>query len=42
MRKLILSCEFQFSEEELKSSCYTTFLQLGFDPEDLINTGYLE
>ena len=32
----------QFSEEELKSSCYTTFLQLGFDPEVLINTGYLE
>ena len=32
----------QFSEEELKLSCYTTFLQLGFDPEVLINTGYLE
>ena len=32
----------QFSEEELKLSCYTTFLQLGFYPEDLINTGYLE
>ena len=32
----------QFSEEELKLSCYTTFLKLGFYPEDLINTGYLE
>lgn len=32
----------QFSEEELKSSCYTAFLLLGFDPEVLINTGYLE
>ena len=32
----------QFSEEDLKLSCHTTFRQLGFDHEVLLNTGYLE